>query len=146
MRRTMLKSKIHRATVTAANVDYEGSLLVDTDLLAAADILPNELIHVWDVTNGSRLITYALPGDPGSGVVQVNGGGAHHIKPGDIVIIATFTEMKTKDARKHRPIVIFADAQNRPHEKPVAEETAKAETAKTAPKPRTKKKSDPPAR
>lgn len=141
MRRTMLKSKIHRATVTAANVDYEGSLLVDTDLLAAADILPNELIHVWDVTNGSRLITYALPGDPGSGVVQVNGGGAHHIKPGDIVIIATFTEMKTKDARKHRPIVIFADAQNRPHEKPVAEETAKA-----APKPRVKKKSDPPAR
>jgi aspartate 1-decarboxylase len=119
MRRTMLKSKIHRATVTAANVDYEGSLLVDSDLLAAADILPNELIHVWDVTNGSRLITYALAGDPGSGIVQVNGGGAHHVKPGDIVIIATFTDMKTKDAKKHVPIVVFADGANRPHTKPV---------------------------
>lgn len=131
----MLKSKIHRATVTAANVDYEGSLLVDSDLLAAADILPNELIHVWDVTNGSRLITYALAGEAGSGVVQVNGGGAHHVKPGDIVIVATFTEMKTKDAKKYLPIVVFADDKNRPHAKPVP-----ADEAKSAPKPRTKKK------
>jgi aspartate 1-decarboxylase len=141
MRRTILKSKIHRATVTAANVDYEGSLLVDSDLLAAADILPNELIHVWDVTNGSRLITYALAGEAGSGVVQVNGGGAHHVKPGDIVIIATFTEMKTRDAKKYHPLVVFADAQNRPRAKPVADEPAKP-----AAKPRTKKKSLPVAR
>lgn len=139
MRRTMLKSKIHRATVTAANLDYEGSLLVDSDLLAAADILPNELIHVWDVTNGSRLITYALAGEPGSGVVQVNGGGAHHVKPGDIVIIATFTEMKTKDAKKYVPIVVFADDKNRPHAKPVAVEPPEEKPA-PVPKPRSKKK------
>lgn len=138
MRRTILKSKIHRATVTAANVDYEGSLLVDSDLLAAADILPNELIHVWDVTNGSRLITYALAGEPGSGVVQVNGGGAHHVKPGDIVIIATFTEMKTREAKKYVPIVVFADDQNRPHLKPVS--AVEPKPAVAAPKPRTKKK------
>lgn len=110
----MLKSKIHRATVTETNVDYEGSLLIDTDLLAAADILPNEQIHVWDVTNGHRLTTYALAGEAGSGVMQVNGGGAHLIKKGDLIIIATFTEMKTKEAKKYKPVVVFADGQNKP--------------------------------
>ncbi|OWK44986.1 aspartate 1-decarboxylase [Fimbriiglobus ruber] len=113
MRRTVLKSKIHRATVTATNLDYEGSLTVDADLLDAADILPNEQIHVWDVTNGTRLITYALPGDRASGVVQVNGAGAHLIKTGDIIIIATFTTLRTKDAKKHQPLVLFADELNR---------------------------------
>lgn len=115
----MLKSKIHRATVTAADLDYEGSLLIDSDLLDAADILPNELIHVWDVTNGARLVTYALAGERGTGVVQVNGGGAHHVKPGDIVIIASFTEMKTRDAKKYVPKVIFAGENNRPQTDPV---------------------------
>jgi aspartate 1-decarboxylase len=114
MRRTVLKSKLHRATVTGTVVDYEGSLTVDSDLLDAADILPHEQIHVWDVTNGARLVTYALPGDRGSGVVQVNGAGAHLINPGDVVIIATFTTMKTRQAKKYTPLVVLVDAQNRP--------------------------------
>ena len=113
MRRTVLKSKIHRATVTAASLDYEGSLTIDQDLLDAADILPNEQIHVWDVANGSRLVTYALPGERGSGVVQVNGAGAHLVKPGDLVIIATFTTLRTKEAKKYEPRVVFVDAQNK---------------------------------
>ncbi len=75
MQRTMMKSKIHRATVTAAELHYEGSLTIDADLLDAADILPNEQVHVWDVTNGTRLVTYALRGEPGSGTIQVNGAG-----------------------------------------------------------------------
>jgi len=114
MRRHVLKSKIHRATVTGADLDYEGSLTVDADLLDAADILPYEQIHVWDVTNGNRLITYALEGERGSGVVQVNGGGAHKVKKGDVIIIATFTTTTTKRARKHKPRVVFVDGKNRP--------------------------------
>jgi aspartate 1-decarboxylase len=113
MRRTVLKSKIHRATVTGASLDYEGSLTIDQDLMDAADILPNEQIHVWDVANGSRLVTYALTGERGSGVIQVNGAGAHLIKPGDLVIIATFSTLRTKEDRKHEPRVVFVDAQNK---------------------------------
>lgn len=113
MRRTVLKSKIHRATVTATEVDYEGSLTIDRDLLDAADILPFEQIHVWDVTNGARIITYALEGERGTGVVQVNGGGAHLIQKGDFVIIATFTTLRTRDMKKYKPTVVFADDVNR---------------------------------
>jgi aspartate 1-decarboxylase len=118
MRRTVLKSKIHRATVTSASLDYEGSLTIDQDLLDAADILPNEQIHVWDVANGSRLVTYALAGERGSGVIQVNGAGAHLVKPGDLVIIATFTTLRTKEARKYEPRVVFVDAQNKERVEP----------------------------
>jgi aspartate 1-decarboxylase len=113
MRRTMLKSKIHRATVTGANLDYEGSLTIDLDLMQIADILPNEQVHVWDVTNGTRLVTYALTGERGSGEVRVNGAGAHLIKPGDLIIIATYTEMKESKARRHEPTIIFVDEKNR---------------------------------
>jgi aspartate 1-decarboxylase len=113
MRRVMMKSKIHRVTVTEANLDYEGSLTIDEELLEAADILPNEQVHVWDVTNGNRLITYALVGKRGSGIVCVNGAGAHLIKPGDLVIVATYATMKDKDARRYKPLVIFVDADNR---------------------------------
>jgi aspartate 1-decarboxylase len=113
MRRLMMKSKIHRATVTEANLDYEGSLTIDEELLEAADILPNEQVHVWDVTNGNRLITYALAGKPGSGIVCVNGAGAHLIKPGDLVIVATYAMMKDKDAQRYKPLVVFVDAANR---------------------------------
>jgi aspartate 1-decarboxylase len=119
MRRTVLKSKIHRATVTAADLHYEGSLTIDRDLMDAADVLPFEQIHVWDVTNGTRLITYALSGERGSGTIQVNGAGAHLIRPGDVVIIATFTELKTKDAKHYEPTVVFVDGDNRP--KPLAD-------------------------
>ena len=113
MQRLMFKSKIHRATVTAANLNYEGSLTVDADLLEAADILPYEQIHVWDVSNGARLVTYALPGTRGSGEVCVNGAGAHLIKPGDLVIVATYTLMTGRKARKYEPTVVFVDRANR---------------------------------
>src|SRR5215213_144678 len=113
MQRVMMKAKIHRATVTATDLDYEGSLTVDADLLDAADILPNEQIHVWDVTNGTRLITYSLAGERGSGEVRVNGAGAHLIKTGDIVIIATYATLDDREARTHEPVVILVDAKNR---------------------------------
>jgi aspartate 1-decarboxylase len=119
MQRVMMKSKLHRATVTAADLHYEGSISVDTDLLDAADILPHEQVHVWDVTNGTRLITYALSAPAGSGRVCVNGAGAHLIKPGDLVIIATFTQMRTREARKYQPTVVLVGENNRP--KDVAE-------------------------
>ena len=120
VRRTMLKSKIHRATVTESNLHYEGSLTIDRDLLDAADILPHEQIHVWDVTGGARLVTYALAGERGSGIIQVNGAGAHLIKPGSLVIIATFTQLKTREARKFEPAVVFVDENNKPKEVTVA--------------------------
>jgi aspartate 1-decarboxylase len=113
MRRFMMKSKLHRATVTETNVEYEGSLTIDTDLLDAADILPHEQVHVWDVTNGARLVTYALPGERGSGVCCVNGAGAHLIKTGDVVIIATYAELEDAEARTYMPRVVFLDRGNR---------------------------------
>ena len=118
--RFMLKSKLHRATVTETNLDYEGSLTIDEDLLDAADILPHEQIHVWDVTNGARLVTYALAGARGSGTVCVNGAGAHLIKVGDVVIVATYATMKKRAARKHKPLVVFVDERNRVREVPKA--------------------------
>ncbi len=113
MRRSMLKSKIHRATVTHADVDYEGSLTLDAALLDAADILPFEEVHVWNVTRGTRFRTYAMVGEPGSGVVCANGAAAHLAEPGDLVIVATFAQLADAEARQHRPRVILVDAQNR---------------------------------
>ena len=113
MRRFMFKSKIHRATVTQANVDYEGSISIDTSLLEAADILPFEEVHVWNVTRGSRLTTYAMSAEPGSGTVCINGAGAHLVHPGDLVIIATFTMLEDDAARTHRPKVVLVDERNR---------------------------------
>jgi aspartate 1-decarboxylase len=109
----MFKSKIHRATVTQANRDYEGSISLDASLLEAADILPYEEVHVWNVTRGSRLVTYAMASEPGSGTVCVNGAGAHLVHPGDLIIVATFTDMDGEAARSHRPRVILVDAQNK---------------------------------
>jgi aspartate 1-decarboxylase len=113
MQLNVFKSKIHRATVTHADLEYEGSVTVDSDLLDAAEILPYEAIHIWNVTRGSRLMTYALPGPRGSGAICVNGAAAHLNKPGDLVILATFAEMSREEARKHRPVVVRVDAQNR---------------------------------
>jgi len=113
MRLSMLKSKIHRATVTEANLDYEGSLTIDQDLLDAAKMLAWEEVHIWDVDNGARLATYILPGPRGSGVVCVNGAAAHLIKPGHKVILATYTSIEEKQARKHQPMVILVDDKNR---------------------------------
>lgn len=135
MRRTVLKSKIHRATVTDTDLNYEGSLTIDEDLLDAADMVPFEQIHVWDVTNGTRLVTYALPGVRGSGVIQVNGAGAHLIKKKDILIIATFTELKNRAAKKYKPTVVFVDAHNAikdPLELPTGPEVPLADVPTTA--------------
>ncbi len=113
LHRSMLKSKIHRATVTQADVDYEGSITLDALLLQAANILPYEEVHVWNVTRGARLRTYAMIGEAGSGVVCVNGAAAHLARPGDLVIVATFTQMEDATAREYRPIVVLVDENNR---------------------------------
>ena len=113
MRLNVFKSKIHRATVTHADLVYEGSVTVDSDLLDAAEILPYEAVHIWNVTRGSRLMTYALPGPRGSGCICVNGAAAHLNKPGDMVILATFAEMSQEEARSYKPVVVRVDAQNR---------------------------------
>ena len=114
MRRTLFKSKIHRATVTQADLDYEGSVTIDAALMRAADFLPYEKVHIWNRTNGARLETYALEGPEGSGTICVNGAAAHLARPGDIVIIATFAEVESEDeARAWKPTVVHVDAQNR---------------------------------
>lgn len=112
MRLSVFKSKIHRATVTHADLEYEGSVTIDADLLDAADILPHEMVHVWNVTNGSRLTTYALEGPRGSRAICVNGAAAHLTRPGDVVIIATFAEMTRDEARAHIPRVVLVNETN----------------------------------
>lgn len=111
--RRMFKSKLHRATVTHADLHYEGSVTIDATLLEAADILPYEQVAIWNVTNGERIETYALEGPRGSGVVCINGAAAHRFSPGDLVIIATFTHLDDAAARAHRPTVVLVDAENR---------------------------------
>jgi aspartate 1-decarboxylase len=113
MLRTMMKSKIHRATVTQADLHYVGSVTVDEDLLDAADLLPGELVHIVDVTNGARLETYTIAGERGSGVIGINGAAAHLVSPGDIVILIGYGQMDTAEARSFRPHVVFVDADNR---------------------------------
>ena len=98
MTRKMLKGKIHRATVTEANIEYEGSVTIDRDLMDAADILPYEEVAIWDCTNGARLKTYAIEGERGSGEVCVNGAAAHLVKPLDVVIIAAFAHVEDAEA------------------------------------------------
>ena len=114
MKLNVFKSKIHRATVTHADVDYEGSVTIDSDLLDAAQIMPYEAVHIWNVTRGTRLVTYALEAPRGSGAVCVNGAAAHLNWPGDLVILATFADMTPEEARAHRPVVVRVNAQNRP--------------------------------
>ncbi len=113
MRRTFFKSKIHRATVTHADLEYEGSVTIDEDLMDAAGIWEYEAVHVWNITRGTRLQTYALRGQRGSGVVCVNGAAAHLNQPGDRVILATFAELEESEARSHVPAVVLVDARNR---------------------------------
>ena len=113
MRLNIFKSKIHRATVTHADIAYEGSVSIDAALLEAANILPHEAVHIWNVTNGSRLVTYALAGARGSGTVCVNGAAAHLNRPGDLVILATYADMDPAEARAHVPTVVRVDENNR---------------------------------
>lgn len=113
MRRTMMKSKLHRATVTQANLDYVGSITIDRDLMDAADLLPNEKVQVVDNDNGNRLETYVIEGERGSGVVGLNGAAARLVHPGDTVIIISYGDFEDADARAHDPTVVFVDDHNR---------------------------------
>ncbi len=112
-RRSMLKAKLHRATVTHAELHYEGSLTMDRDLMRAADILQWEEVHVWNVTRGTRFRTYAMEGEAGSGVICSNGAAAHLAHVGDIIIIATYTQLDDADARRHTPHIVLVGKDNR---------------------------------
>ncbi|MEN3584239.1 aspartate 1-decarboxylase [Streptomyces sp. ZYX-F-203] len=113
MLRTLFKSKIHRATVTQADLHYVGSVTIDADLLEAADLLPGELVHIVDITNGARLETYVIEGERGSGVVGINGAAAHLVHPGDLVIIISYAQVDDAEARSLRPRVVHVDRDNR---------------------------------
>jgi len=129
MRRTLMKSKIHRATVTDANLHYQGSVTLDPLLMEAADILEHERVDVLDVTNGNRLTTYAIPGAPGRGEVCLNGAAAHLVTRGDLVILVTYAEYEEDEARRHRPRVVFVDERNRAVAAPAALASAAAGSA-----------------
>ena len=113
MQRFMLKSKIHRATLTGIDLDYEGSITIDRTLLEAADILPGEQVHVLNLSNGSRLVTYAIEGDAGSGTVMLNGPAARHGMPGDLVVVITYCAMPDDECRSACSRVVKVDAKNR---------------------------------
>jgi aspartate 1-decarboxylase len=112
MYRTMLKSKIHRATVTQADLHYVGSVTVDEDLMDAADLLAGEQVAIVDVTNGARLETYVIPGPRGTGVIGINGAAAHLVHPGDLVILISYAQMDDATARAYRPRVVHVDRAN----------------------------------
>lgn len=112
MQRQMLKSKIHRATVTDCDVEYVGSITIDTELMAAADLITNEQVHVWDIDNGARFVTYVIDGEPGSGAIQVNGAAAHLTRPGDKVIVASFGAYDESDLSSYSPVVVHVGEDN----------------------------------
>jgi len=113
MMRTMMKSKIHRATVTQADLHYVGSVTVDEDLLDAADLLPGELVHIVDITNGARLETYTIAGERGSGVIGINGAAARLVHPGDLVILIAYGQLEDVEAKGFEPHVVFVDSDNK---------------------------------
>ena len=113
MLRTMFHAKIHRATVTEANLHYVGSVTVDQNLLDAANILPGELVSIVDITNGARLETYTIAGERDSGVIGINGAAAHLINPGDLVILIAYAQMEDAEARNYQPNVVHVDDSNR---------------------------------
>lgn len=121
MYRTMMKSKIHRATVTEANLNYIGSITIDEDLMEAADLLENEKVQIVNNNNGARLETYVIPGPRGSGVICLNGAAARLVQTGDQVIIISYAQMSAEELRSHKPTVVFVDANNRPVETAVKE-------------------------
>ena len=113
MMRIMMKSKVHRATVTQADLDYVGSVTLDAALMEAADLLEGEQVAIVDITNGARIETYAIPGPAGSGVIGINGAAAHRVHPGDLVIIMGYAMMSDEQARTLKPKVVHVDAENR---------------------------------
>lgn len=112
MQRQMLKSKIHRAKITDCDVDYVGSITLDPDLMRQADMLVNEQVHVWDIDNGARFVTYAIEGEQGSGTVQANGAAARLVRPGDRVIIASFGAYDESDLDRYSPVVVHVGDAN----------------------------------
>jgi aspartate 1-decarboxylase len=112
MQRQMLKSKIHRAKITDCDVDYIGSITLDPDLMRQADMFVNEQVHVWDIDNGARFVTYAIEGEQGSGTVQVNGAAARLVRPGDKVIIASFGAYDESDLERYSPVVVHVGDAN----------------------------------
>ncbi len=112
MKLTMLKSKIHRATVTHAELDYEGSCAIDLSLMEAANILPFERLHIYNVNNGERFTTYAIAAPRGSGTIGVNGAAAHKAAPGDLLILCTYAEMDAAEAEHFRPMLVYVDDSN----------------------------------
>lgn len=112
MKLTMLKSKLHRATVTHAELEYEGSCAIDQDLLDTANILPFEQLHIYNVTNGERFTTYAITSPRGSGAIGVNGAAAHKANPGDLLIICTYAELEAKEAEQFNPALVYLNERN----------------------------------
>jgi aspartate 1-decarboxylase len=110
--RTMLKSKIHRARVTDANIDYEGSVTIDSTLMAAADILPYEQVHVLNISNGARFTTYAIEGEAGSGTICLNGAAARLAVKGDLVIVLTYTQVPEEQMKDYRPKLVYVSEKN----------------------------------
>ncbi|MBB4932110.1 aspartate 1-decarboxylase [Lipingzhangella halophila] len=113
MQRTLINSKIHRATVTQADLHYVGSITIDADLMRAADLVDGEQVHVVDISNGSRLVTYAITGEPGSGVIGINGAAAHLVSPGDLVIIMGYALVDDAERARHVPHIVHVDSANR---------------------------------
>ena len=113
MKRTLLKSKIHRATVTDANLLYQGSVSIDPVLMEAADLVHYERVEIYNCTNSERFATYAIPGRPGSGEIVINGAAAHKAGTGDVVILATYADYEDADCRAHQPSLVFVDEKNR---------------------------------
>ncbi len=120
---TCLQAKIHRATVTAASLDYEGSITLDAFLLEQTGILPFQQVHVYNIATGSRFETYAMQGEAKSGTIQVNGAAAHLAKTGDKIIIAAYVQMSPSDAAQHQPILLFVDEANRPRHRTLPDVT-----------------------
>lgn len=113
MKRNLLKSKLHRATVTHSELEYEGSVAIDSRLLEAADILEYEKLEVYNITNGERFGTYAIRAEEGSGIISVNGAAAHKANPGDIIIICTYAELEEKELASFKPRLVYVDGDNR---------------------------------
>lgn len=113
MYRTLLKSKIHRATVTDCELHYEGSCAIDENLLEAANMMENEQVHIWNINNGERFITYAIRGERGSGIISVNGSAARRAAVGDLLIIAAFAQVPEEQCKGFEPKLVFVDEQNR---------------------------------
>jgi len=116
MKRILLKSKIHQATVTDANLQYNGSVSIDEELMEAADLVEYEQVQIYDITNGARLTTYVIRGEPGSGAIGINGAAAHLVRPGDRVIIANYAEYDEQEVSRHRAKILVLDEKNRPLE------------------------------